>query len=178
MVDTFDRWFVAFNKALLVFLMAAMTALVFVNVVARYIFGDSFGWADELSRFAMIWVAFLGVGLALRYGQLVAVEAMQGALPDGAAALLRWLSIAAMAAFLIVLIVLGLQFVEFSWRNRTPVLQISRGWPYLAVPLGAAFALLHLAIAVRRIHQADWLTLEELDREPAGTGRTGGGDAP
>ncbi|WP_119167904.1 TRAP transporter small permease [Algihabitans albus] len=165
MVDTFDRWFVAFNKALLVLLMAAMALLVFANVVARYLFGVSFGWAEEMSRFAMIWIAFLGGGLALRYGQLVAVETLQAALPDRPGLVLRWVSIALVIIFLVALIVLGLQFVAFSWSNRTPVLQISRGIPYLAVPLGAAFALLHLAIGFRQVMHGDWLALEEFDRE-------------
>ncbi len=170
MVDTFDRWFVAFNKALLVFLLASMTALVFANVVARYVFGTSFGWAEELSRFAMIWTAFLGAGLALRYGQLVAVEAMQAVVPERTAQILRWASVAVVAVFLVALAVLGAQFVGFSWQNHTPVLQISRGLPYLAVPLGAAFALMHLALGLRRVVQGEWLILEDLDREPAGAG--------
>ena len=166
MVDTFDRWFISFNKALLVLLMATMALLVFANVVARYLFGVSFGWAEEISRFAMIWIAFLGGGLALRYGQLVAVETLQATLPDRPALLLRWASITLLVAFLVALVVLGLQFVEFSWNNRTPVLQISRGIPYIAVPLGAAFALLHLALGFRQVLRGDWLALEDFDQEP------------
>lgn len=177
MVDSFDRWFLKLNKALLVFLMAAMTGLVFANVVARYGFGTSFGWAEELSRFAMIWVAFLGAGLALRHGQLVAVEALGGVLPEHVGRTLRWAVVGAVATFLVALVILGLQFVEFSWKNRTPVLQISRGIPYLAVPLGAAFALIHLAVAARRVLRGEWLALEELDPDLApdvDAGRTGG----
>ena len=114
----------------------------------------------------MIWIAFLGGGLALRYGQLVAVETLQATLPDRPALLLRWASITLLVAFLVALVVLGLQFVEFSWNNRTPVLQISRGIPYIAVPLGAAFALLHLALGFRQVLRGDWLALEDFDQEP------------
>ncbi len=165
MVGNFDRWFTFFNKSLLVFLMGAMTALVFANVVARYLFGTSFAWAEELSRFAMIWITFLGGGLALRYGQLVAVEVIQAGLSARRALALRGLVFGLVTAFLIALILLGLQFAIFSWGNRTPVLQIPRGLPYLAVPLGASFLLLHLALGLRRILDGDWLGLEALETE-------------
>jgi len=143
--------------------MSVMTVLVFANVVGRYVFGVSFGWTEELSRFAMIWTAFLGAGLALRYGQLVSVDAVQGLFPRTAELWLRGATALVIAAFLVALVWLGLQFVEFSWRNRTPVLRIPRGYPYLAIPIGAAFALVHLALGFRAYLRRDWMLLEELD---------------
>lgn len=167
MLTAIDRHFLAVNKVLLIALMATMTALVFTNVVGRYVFGVSFGWADELSRFAMIWTAFLGMGIALRHGQLVAVDALQTVFPPRVEKAIRMATALIVAAFLVALLILGIQFVEFSWSNRTPVLRIPRGIPYLAIPLGAAFALAHLAIGAAAYLRRDWQPMAELDRDVA-----------
>lgn len=165
MLTAIDRHFLAVNKVLLIALMATMTALVFTNVVGRYVFGVSFGWADELSRFAMIWTAFLGMGIALRHGQLVAVDALQTVFSPRIERAIRGATALIVAGFLVALLVLGIQFVEFSWSNRTPVLRIPRGIPYMAIPIGAAFALAHLAIGSAAYLRRDWQPMAELDRD-------------
>ncbi len=160
-----ERWFVQLNQALIVALMATMTALVFVNVVARYGFGVSYGWAVELSRFAMIWVTFLGAGLALRYGQLVSVDVLQTALPPAGRRFLRWVVALLVLAFLLALLWLGILFVAFSWQNQTPVLRWPKGIPYLAVPLGAGFLILHLLLIWRRFVSATFEPLVDLEAD-------------
>ena len=62
----FERYLVAANRAIVFLMMAVMATLVFVNVVARYVFNFSIIWAEEVSQYLMIWIAYLGAGLALR----------------------------------------------------------------------------------------------------------------
>ena len=69
-----ERAFVRLNQGLVMLMMMAMAALVFTNVVTRYLFGFSLNWAEEASRYLMIWVAYLGAGLAMREGRHVAIE--------------------------------------------------------------------------------------------------------
>jgi TRAP-type C4-dicarboxylate transport system permease small subunit len=145
-IGMFDLWFKRANAWVLVAMMAAMVALVFGNVVARYAFNFSLIWAEELSQYLMVWVTFLGAGLALRQGRHVAVELVQDAAPAAIGRALRLVVLLLVAAFLIVLAVLGFQFVSFAWGQETPVLNISFGIPYLAVPIGAVLFLAHLAL--------------------------------
>ena len=41
-----------------------MTAVIFVQVVCRYVLQDSLSWSDELARYLFIWLTFLGAGVA------------------------------------------------------------------------------------------------------------------
>jgi TRAP-type C4-dicarboxylate transport system permease small subunit len=149
-LDRTEHLVVRLNQGLVVALMASMAVLVFANVVARYLFDFSVIWVEELTQVQMIWVAYLGAGLALREGRHVAVDTLQDLLPVALRRLLRQLISIALALFLLVLFVLGLQIVAFTWTQETPVLGISAGVPYLAVPLGAAALLLHLLLFWRR----------------------------
>ena len=50
----------------LVILLAAMTVMVFTNVVLRYGFGSGLDISEEMSRFCFVWLIFLGAMTASR----------------------------------------------------------------------------------------------------------------
>src|SRR3990167_3110257 len=110
-----ERVLIAGNRGLIVAMMAAMVALVFTNVVSRYILNFSIIWAEELSQYLMVWITFLGAGLAMREGRHVAVEMLQDALPQPLARTARLIVIIAVLVFLATLVVLGVMFVSFAW---------------------------------------------------------------
>jgi TRAP-type C4-dicarboxylate transport system permease small subunit len=141
---TFERVMVAVNRWIVIAMMAVMATLVFMNVISRYIFNHSIIWAEEASQYLMVWVAFLGAGLALRQGRHVAIEILQDRLPSTVRRMTRHLVALLLIVFMGILIVLGFQFAYFAWDQETPVLNIPLGIPYLAVPIGALLLLIHL----------------------------------
>ena len=145
----FERYFVAANRACIFIMMAVMATLVFVNVVTRYVFNFSIIWAEEVSQYLMIWIAYLGAGLALREGRHVAVEMLQDRLRSALGRALRMVVGGLVLVFLGVVTVLGFQFVVFVWNQETPVLNISFGIPSLAIPIGALLFAVHLLLMFR-----------------------------
>jgi len=166
MLERFDHLYVHANRVLVGALMIAMFALVFTNVVTRYGFGFSLSWSEEIARFLMIWVTFLGAGLALREGRHVAIELLQDRLPEASRRLLRTAIAALILVFLAVLVVLGAKFAAFGWNKVTLATQMPRGIPYLAIPIGAAMFALHLVVIWRRFVGRDWEEIAPID-EPA-----------
>lgn len=144
-----ERGFVLLNQGLVMLMMMAMAALVFTNVVTRYVFGFSLNWAEEASRFLMVWVAYLGAGLAMREGRHVAIEFVQGLLPARLAPYARAFVALLILAFMVALAVLGVQIAQFAWRQRTPVLGIPQGAVYLAIPIGAGLFVVHFLVVLR-----------------------------
>jgi len=145
----FERYFVAANRGVIFLMMAVMATLVFVNVVTRYVFNFSIIWAEEVSQYLMIWIAYLGAGLALREGRHVAVEMLQDRLPTALGRRLRMAVGGLVLIFLGVVTVLGFQFAVFVWNQETPVLNISLGIPSLAIPIGALLFAAHLVLMFR-----------------------------
>ncbi len=148
-VTRFERYLVTVNRAIIFLMMAVMSTLVFVNVVTRYIFNFSIIWAEEVSQYLMIWIAYLGAGLALREGRHVALEMLHDRLPAPLSRKVRMLIGGLVLAFLGAVTVLGFQFAIFVWNQETPVLNISLGIPSLAIPIGSLLFAVHLVLIFR-----------------------------
>jgi TRAP-type C4-dicarboxylate transport system permease small subunit len=61
--------------------LAAMVVLVFGNVVLRYAFNSGIAQSEELSRWLMVWLTFLGAVVALREHAHLGVDTLIRALP-------------------------------------------------------------------------------------------------
>lgn len=162
-LSRFEQALVTANRAIIFIMMAIMATLVFTNVITRYVFNFSIIWAEEVSQYLMIWIAYLGAGLALRQGRHVAIEIFQDRLRAPLGRALRAAIAGMILVFLAVLTVLGFQFVAFAWVQETPVLNISLGIPYLAVPIGAMLFVLHLCFVFRGYVQKQFEPVHALD---------------
>lgn len=160
-----EQLLVRVNQGLVVALMATMAILVFVNVVSRYLFSHSLVWVEEFTQYQMIWITWLGAGLALREGRHVAVDLLQEALPEPLRRLLRWAIVLVMLAFLAVLAWYGGQIVAFTWNQETPMLGVRTGIPYLGIPIGAALFALHLVVFAREFVERRFDQVEDLGIE-------------
>ena len=148
MLQTFDRLLLAVNRWLVIALLAAMATMVFANVLLRFLTDHSILWVEEASRYAMVWLTFIGAGPVLRYGGHIGIDTLQQALPRAAAAL-RAVVFALLALFSGVMVVVGIRYAMLTWAQTTPVMEIPVGAVYLAMPVGFALLLIHLAVMFR-----------------------------
>jgi TRAP-type transport system small permease protein len=167
-LDRFEAAVVRVNRAALVGLMAGMAVLVIANVFMRYVFNNSIVWAEELSRYMMVWVGFVGAGLVLRLGAHIAVDVFQDLLPRRVAQATRVLVWFTLAGVFATMAWLGLRYVSFAWGQETPVLNWNFGLVYVAVPLGALLMLLNLVfIAVPFVRSREFRKDPEFSSEEA-----------
>jgi TRAP-type transport system small permease protein len=61
--------------------LAVMVVLVFGNVVLRYVFNSGLTMSEELSRWLMVWLTFLGAIVALREHSHLGVDTLVRLLP-------------------------------------------------------------------------------------------------
>jgi TRAP-type C4-dicarboxylate transport system permease small subunit len=67
-IDKGARAYCKLLEVLLVTLLAAMVIMVFGNVVLRYVFNSGITVSEELSRWAFVWMTFLGAIIAVKEG--------------------------------------------------------------------------------------------------------------
>ena len=63
-------------KAAIALCLAAMCVLVFSNVVLRYVFNSGIATSEELSRWLLVWLTFLGAIVAMRQHAHLGVDTL------------------------------------------------------------------------------------------------------
>jgi TRAP-type C4-dicarboxylate transport system permease small subunit len=121
-----------------------MTGLTLIQVVLRYIFRSPLVWTEEASVFLMIWMTFVGAGVAMRRGAHIAMTLLVERFPPGLSRGFIALARLLMLAFLAVVAWQGWLLAMSVGGQRSPALAVPMTWPYLTMPLGAAFMGLQL----------------------------------
>ncbi|MDK3017813.1 TRAP transporter small permease [Pseudodonghicola flavimaris] len=144
-----ERLFVTLNGAAVILLLAGMAGVVGTNVALRYLTNNSLPWADEAARYMMIWMTFVGAGLALRGGMHVAITNLQDSLPKPAQRLLRGLIVLLLLVFFGFMVWVSWQYMQRMQYQKTPALRLSFKYIYAAMPIGFGLLILHLLLIAR-----------------------------
>lgn len=134
-------------ELVLILLLAAMLAIVFAQVVARYVFNQSIPGADEAATFAQIWMVLLGAGYAMRQRLHVSIELVIERLPVLVARLLLVPVAGLCLWFLWVVFEGGLLLMQVGAWQTSPGLQVPMDIPYAMLPIGAAYFALEAGLA-------------------------------
>ena len=102
---------------------AVLSAAVLIQVLGR-LFGSSPVWTEELTRFALLYLAAFGAGLSYRTGDLVNVDLVCEAMPGRWPWMLRLVSAVATAALCAALIWPAWRYTAIGAMQTSPAL----GW--------------------------------------------------
>jgi len=145
LLERYDTLLLRVNRAAIIVMLAAMAVMVFANVVLRFTTDHSILWVEEVSRYLMIWLTFIGAGLVLRYGGHIGIDTLQERFP-ARASLFRAAIFILLLGFFVFMVWIGGRYAMLTWAQTTPVLQIPVGAVYLAIPIGFALLTLHLLL--------------------------------
>ncbi|MGA8049730.1 MAG: TRAP transporter small permease [Burkholderiales bacterium] len=146
-------WFHRLEEGLIALLLAVMTLITFVQVVARYVFNYSFVWALELTTFLFAWLIFLGMAYGVRVGSHIGVDTLVKSLGPRSA------RVAGAAAAFLCLVYAVIIFYG-SWQYVAKMyeidimaqdLPIPQWVPRLALLIGFGLLILRFAEALFRI---------------------------
>lgn len=144
-----ERIFVAANRWALILMLATMSIVVFANVALRYLTNYSLVWAEELARYLMIWMTFVGAGLVLRFGGHVAIDTLHQMLSPPAARMLRAGLAILMIVFFAMMAWQGWRYMGAAQYQTTPAMRLSFGDVYAVFPIGFGLLIVHLLFIVR-----------------------------
>lgn len=106
---------------------------VLLQVISRLTLPNPPVWTEELSRFCLIFAAALGVGLALRSGELVGVDVITAALPPAGRRVVDAVGCLVMIGFSALLLAPGWEFVDIGSLQSSPALGWNMFWVHMAV---------------------------------------------
>lgn len=129
-------------------LLVAMSGVVFGNVICRYFLDVSLGWYEEISRFLLIWIVFLGAVIALIKGDHLSIDLLLLVLSP------RACRVAAVLTDMLMLAALAIMF-QGAWEMAIDSLRsgwvassvpIPYGWVYMVGPISAGLMFIQTLI--------------------------------
>ncbi len=128
------------EELILVLTLAFMVALIFTQVVGRYVFSSAPSWTEEMARYIHIFQVWIGASYAVKKRQHIRIEAFIDLFKGTPRKILESFSLLVWFGLAIFLAIFGTQLVLASFHNGqiTPAMQIPMWLPFLAIPIGGA----------------------------------------
>ncbi|WP_271396507.1 TRAP transporter small permease [Salinicoccus roseus] len=149
MIKKFNR----IEEGFLIATLVLMVALIFGQVIGRYIFQNAPSWTEEAARYIHIFQVWIGAGYAVKLREHIKVSAfidlfhgMTRKVLDMVALIVWFLMVLLVAIFGTELVMTTLQYGQVA-----PATQIPFWLPYLAVPLGALSMMIRLILQMIEI---------------------------
>lgn len=127
--------------------MAMASVVLFINVVLRFGFNSGWEWAEEVARYSIVWIVFIGGSICARKGMHLAVDAMAIRLSQASQQYLRMFVNVLCLLFCIYLVIYGYGMVELARETEqiTAALELPIFYVYLAIPVGGALMAIRFA---------------------------------
>ncbi len=149
--DSKPHWVQRAVEIILALLMATISTILVLEVAFRYVLGHSLLWAEEFSRFVFLWTTFIGAAAAVGKGMHFSLRSLVDVMPATARRAAALASTAAVSLLALLLVVEGWKLARFAAAQVSTVLDISRFWFYLAIPVGGVLMLAYLPQAARHL---------------------------
>lgn len=149
---TADRWLGIAVQASAAALVAAEALLLFVGVLARYVFHAPILWTDEVASLLFLWLAMLGAVVATRRGTHMRMTAFVGNASPAVRVRIEAFSTVAALVFLALVSVPAVHYAADELEISTPALGISAVWRAAALPTGIVLMLASTLLQLARAH--------------------------
>lgn len=130
-------------EILLLSLGMTMTAVVILQVFFRYALNHSLFWSEELARYLLVWLTFLGATVAYRRRMHPSVDLAFKKLSKPGRARMRCLVHLLSLVFFAILIWYGTSFAYFIRLQTTPALSLPKWLIFAVIPVSGVIFLLH-----------------------------------
>lgn len=154
-------------RVLLIIAGTAMTCLVIMNVILRYVFSSGLTWSEEASRFLFIWTTFLGAILANDpglHGEHMRMDFIAEKFTGVVRKIVEELAMVVVLVLLVCLFIGSLHLVTSTWAFLTSALKLPKGAVYMCAPIGFGYMTLQTVARMVKIAKA---TDDELNHKEA-----------
>lgn len=126
-----------------IFAYFVMTIVMLGQVFFRYVLNYGIPWAEEVSKFMLVWLGFLGSAIVFYEQRHVSIDFLIEKLSSKNLRLVKIIQLFLSLFFFIYLFRYGYDYAVFGIKLKSPATEISRFWPQLSIPVGSFFLIFH-----------------------------------
>jgi TRAP-type C4-dicarboxylate transport system permease small subunit len=124
--------------------------VVFLQILARYVFKAPLVWTEEVARFAFIWLAFVGVAVTERQNAHFRITFLVEKAPPRLRYAIWALVELCILATLLLLFFEAVKYTEIGGHNVSAVMQLRLSYIYVSLPVFVVLAFVNRLRAIVR----------------------------
>jgi TRAP-type transport system small permease protein len=146
----------------------SLAFIVFLQFFTRYVLNDSLSWTEEIARYGLMWVVFIGGAMVTRRNTHIAVELLSNVMKPGRlrATLLAFVDFVKLA-FLCLLAFVSWTITERMHLQRMTVFDLPMSYVYGGVAFGCFLMLIRQAQNVWRNARNGWRRPDDVTHQIA-----------
>lgn len=141
-IGTINKLLLVVCKYLIIVIVAVIAAILIAAVIYRYGLNSAISWAEEASKYLMVWLTFLGTPIALRNFAHINIDLIYKVIPPILQQLFYLIVSLIILTTMTIVFLKGLSFAEMGARQVASSFNLSMWYMYIAVPIGSALTML------------------------------------
>ena len=130
----------------MVLILAVMLVVTSAGVFWRYVLNSGLVWADELSRFLLVWASFLGATLAVYRGAHISINVVYDRLSPKTQLWMTRTVDSLIVVFMGAMLVCGVKLLPVVRIRVAPTVFVSMDIPYSIIPISAGIIIFYVLV--------------------------------
>lgn len=127
-------------------LMVAMVVTVFIAVVFRYLFGLGFSWSDEMPRFFLLWLVYLGAAVVVADDDHIRITILDELLDNKGKKWLRFVQTIGLIVYAVLVVRYSLDTMSLQAHAVSASMRLPMQFVYSVFPIAGCLMLLHSVV--------------------------------
>ena len=132
------------TRLVIIAIMGAMVVAVFLQVLFRFLLDQPLAWTEELARYLLVWLTFIGSAYAMSIKAHIGLEFVQKLLPPTANKIVLALSALLSVLFFLFMVYQGYEMAMKSMTQTSPSLLLPMGVVYMVIPISGVLLILNV----------------------------------
>jgi len=150
-LDNFNKFIYivsSISKYLSAFGLLVIAITMLTQVILRFFFKSCLLWAEELSRYGIIWIVMLTSGILVKEDELIKVDFFDKFWPENIRKYRDLIYQFLILIILAVILIEGWGQAISGLKQRTTSLGIKWFWPYISIPIGAILMIFYYVVSI------------------------------
>lgn len=133
------------EDAICVALLVSILIVMGLGVFFRYVLNDSLTWTEEISRYGLVYITYIGCATAVRRRSHIRIDLMARLLPPAIQRVLTVIIDLLVFVFLVFLVVNTIRIMDVLWTSRSAAVGLPINYVYAAILFGTVASIIRLA---------------------------------